>query len=386
MKQYKIIGLNNAEQAERIRLRFCEILGAANDWELDAETASILLPDNIDARTISLISSFEQVSIVTEDKHHSHDHDHEHDHSHGHGHSHSHEIDFSAGATVERNMLFVFVMNFTFAIAEFIMGTLFNSQAILSDAIHDLGDALSIGLAWIFQKISRRRASDNYSYGYRRFSLLGALVTSIVLIIGSLGIIRETVPRLMNPEPINQVGVFWMAIAAIAINAFSVRLLSTGSSANEKLLNIHLIEDLLGWIAVLVMSIILRFTDWYILDPILSLLIAAWILYNTIPQFIKIVRIFLQAVPADVDVQKLSDTIESIDGVHAISHFHIWSTDGNQHMMTISVATASASMSDQERIKSAIRLAALKYNIYHVTVEMLYDPEKLITESISCDG
>lgn len=402
MKSYKILGLNNTEQAKRIERRFQNALNNNKDIKIDTKESSILLPNDTAHNIISVISSFEQISVIdsyqdlsnsnNEHDHgnrhdHSDEHDHSnyHDHGHSHNHSHSHEHEINSGETTQKKMLIVFLLNVFFSVAEFIFGTLFNSRAILSDAVHDLGDSISIGIAWFFQKISNRGANEEFSYGYRRFSLLGALVTSVVLLVGSLIIIIETVPKLFNPEPINVTGVFWVAIGAIFINGFSVWLMSRGRSANEKLLNIHLMEDLLGWIAVLIMSIILQFRDWYILDPILSLLIAGWIIYNTYPEFIRISKIFLQAVPSDVNSKKIREKIEDITGVHAISHFHIWSTDGNQHMMSITVATSSDSTYEYDRIKNQIRRLVVKYNIYHVTIELLYDPQNIINESISCE-
>lgn len=392
MESYKIIGLNSSEQGKRIEGRFQNALKENKEIKIDTKESSILLPDDIDKNIVSIISTFEQVSIIDENEHlsgdgHNHEDNHDHDHSHGHSHSHSHshEPDMNSGETAQKKMLVVFLLNIFFSAAEFIFGTLFNSRAILSDAVHDLGDSVSIGIAWFFQKISNKGADEEFSYGYRRFSLLGALVTSLVLLVGSVMIIIETIPRLFNPEPINVDGVFWVAIGAIFINGFSVWLMSRGRSANEKLLNIHLMEDLLGWIAVLVMSIILQFKDWYIIDPILSLLIAGWIIYSTFPEFIRISKIFLQAVPSDVNSHKIREKIEAIDGVHAISHFHIWSTDGNQHMMSITVATSSDSVEDYDRIKNEIRKLVVEYNIYHVTIELLYDPQNIIHESLSCE-
>lgn len=382
MDTYLLIGLKNSVQAKRIKGRFCDALGDSSKVTLDEEEATIELPKDIDPYIISLISSFEQVSIVlpeTVENIQSQD-------SKTEDHHHSHEHAVGEGQQAQRNMLIVFFLNLFFSIAEFIFGALFNSQAILSDAVHDLGDAFSIGLAYFFEKISNKGASDQYSYGYRRFSLLGAFVTSVLLIIGAVLIIIQTIPVLFNPQPVNHQGVFWVAIGAILINGFSAWLMSRGQSANEKLMNIHLFEDLFGWIAVLIMSILLNFTDWYILDPILSLLIAAWILYVTIPEFIRISKLFLQAVPETVDAEKLRNSIQHLDHVQVISHFHIWSTDGQQHMMSLTVTTDSDSEFTQEKIKQGIRKIALEYHISHITIEILYDPEKLIQETISCEG
>lgn len=379
MNTYKIVGLNSSEQANRIKGRFCDALGDDTQVEIDLEHSTIQLPKNIDSYTISLISSFEQISIVdSEFEINQQEEDDEH--------SHSHEHTVGEGKGAQRNMLVVFVLNLFFSIGEFVFGTIFNSQAILSDAVHDLGDALSIGLAYFFEKISNRSASDEYSYGYRRFSLLGAFVTSVVLIVGGILIIVSTIPELFDPQPVNHQGVFWVAIGAILINAFSAWLMSRGKSANEQLLNIHMLEDLVGWVAVLVMSIVLNFTDWYILDPILSIVIALWILYMTLPEFLRISKLFLQAVPDAVDPDKLRNRIEALERVQVISHFHIWSTDGEQHMMSLTVTTNSENEKSQESIKQDIRRIALEDNITHITIEVLYDPDFLIKKSIACGG
>jgi cobalt-zinc-cadmium efflux system protein len=382
---YQIIGLRSEEQAERIKGRICDVLSDSEAVELDYEHGQIKFPSSFDSYKLSLISAFEQVSIVNieelEDNKDLKIEADETDHDH---HHHSHAFDQSGQA--QRNMLIVFFLNLLFAIAEFVFGNIFRSQAILSDAVHDLGDAISIGIAYLFEKMSNRDASSEYSYGYRRFSLLGAFVTSVILIIGATLVIINTVPVLLNPVEVNHQGVFWVAIGAIVINGISVWLMSRGQSANEKLLNIHLFEDLFGWIAVLLMSIILNFTDWYILDPILSLGIAGWILYVTIPEFFRIGKIFLQAVPEGIDTDELHDNIQNIDNVQAISHFHIWSTDGRQHMMSITVTTSSESKVEHEKIKQHIRNIVLEDNISHITIELLYDPDHVIKESISCEG
>lgn len=372
MKTYEIVGLRDEKQAERIHNRLANALGKATEIEVDAQHGQIKLANEVDPYILSLISSFEQVSFVNIanmerlTKKEAHQEGHNHDHSAG------------EGEDAAKNMFIVFLLNLFFSIAEFIFGTLFKSQAILSDAVHDLGDALSIGLAYFFEKISSRESSPEYSFGYRRFSLLGGLVTSVILLGGAIVMIVTTVPTLTNPTAINHRGVFWVAIGAIIINGFSVWLMSGGKSSNEKLLNIHLFEDLFGWVLVLVMSIVLNYTDWYILDPILSLGIAGWIIYVTFPEFLRISKIFLQAVPDEIDTEKLHHEIVAIDDVQMISHFHIWSTDGQQHMMSLTVTTSLETNREQERIKQAIREIVIEYEISHITIEILYDPEHII--------
>lgn len=376
MKSYEIIGLRNKNQAQAIYDRFVDVLGDSSLVEIDLEHGHLKLADEVDPYIISLVSSFEQVTIIDYKKLEEFT---EKEEKSDHGHDHHHEL--GEGQSAEKRILVVFLLNLFFSVSEFIFGTLFKSQAILSDAVHDLGDALSIGLAYFFEKISSRESSAEYSYGYRRFSLLGGLVTSVVLLGGALIMIITTIPELLNPSPVNHRGVFYMAIAAIIINGFSVKLMSGGDSSNEKLLNIHLFEDLFGWILVLVMSIILRYTDWYILDPILSLAIASWILYVTFPEFIRISKIFLQAVPGEIDTKALYHKIMDLNGVEMISHFHIWSTDGEQHMMSLTVTTDLKTNREQDQIKQKIRELVVNEKISHITIEILYDPEQLIREA-----
>lgn len=372
MKTYEIVGLRDSRQAQQIHTRLTDALGKSAKIELDAQHRQIKLADEVDPYILSLISSFEQVSFIDIEKMDRLTKKEVYQEEHGHSHM------ASEGNHTERNMFVVFLLNLFFSIAEFIFGTIFKSQAILSDAVHDLGDALSIGLAYFFEKISHRESSPEYSFGYRRFSLLGGLVTSVILLGGAVVMIITTVPTLLNPTAINHQGVFGVAIGAIIINGFSVWLMSRGKSSNEKLLNIHLFEDLFGWILVLLMSVVLNYTDWYILDPILSLGIAGWIVYVTFPEFFKISKIFLQAVPEEIDTEKLRHAIMRIDEVQMISHFHIWSTDGQQHMMSMTVTTKLDTNREQERIKQAIREIVVEYDISHITIELLYDPERLI--------
>lgn len=170
-----------------------------------------------------------------------------------------------------RNMTIAFLLNFSFAIIEFIFGLLFHSSAVLADAIHDTGDALAIGLSTFFEKISTRKEDREYTLGYKRYSLLGALLTSVILLIGSTLVIVENVPKLFAPEKVNYDGMLVLGIVAIAVNTAASRVVSHGHSHNESILSLHFLEDILGWLAVVGVSIILRFTDWYFLDPLLSL-------------------------------------------------------------------------------------------------------------------
>ncbi len=213
--------------------------------------------------------------------HHDHDHDDtHHHHHHGHeGHHHHHT----------GNIKVAFWLNLTFCILEFAGGLFTNSVAILSDALHDLGDSFSLGLAWYFQKISQRKRDKLFSYGYKRFSLLGALINSMILLIGSVFIVREAIPRILHPETSNAQGMIIFALIGIAVNGAAVLRLKKGSSINERVISLHLIEDVLGWVAVLIAAVVMLFVDVPVLDPLLSLLITGYILYNVVKNLKQII-------------------------------------------------------------------------------------------------
>ncbi|AYG00664.1 cation diffusion facilitator family transporter [Lactococcus allomyrinae] len=247
--------------------------------------------------------------------------------------NHHHTLD----ALTSQNVTIVFVLNFFFAILEFIFGFLFNSTAILSDAVHDTGDAVAIGLAWFFQKFSKRGEDNKFSFGYQRFSLLGAVLTSVILITGSFVVLFESVPRLLNPQPVQASGMLGLAIFAIVANGFGAWLLARGSSRNESILNLHALEDVLGWLGVLIVSITLHFVNWYWLDPLLSIAIALFILSKALPKFVGTLRILLESVPLDVDYSDLLLELENLPEVRAITQFIIWSIDGEQNAAMIHI-------------------------------------------------
>ena len=222
----------------------------------------------------------------------------EHKHiDNGHNHSHGHDS--------QKNIGIAFVLNAVFVIIEIVGGLFTNSIAILSDAVHDLGDSLTLGLSWILEKRSQKAGNSRYTYGYKRLSLMGALMNAIVLLVGSGFIIANAIPRLFSPEPINAKGMVILAIIGIIINGAAVIRLKKGTKISERVVSLHLLEDVLGWAAVLVVSIILLFADIPVLDPILSLLITAFVLKNVVQNFGQIINIFLQAIPEGYDIPKI---------------------------------------------------------------------------------
>ena len=203
-----------------------------------------------------------------------------------------------------------FFLNLSYAIVEFIAGGIFGSSAVLADSVHDLGDAIAIGVSAFLETISNREEDSHYTLGYKRFSLLGALVTAVILMTGSVLVILENITKLFHPQAVNDEGILWLGIIAVSVNVIASLVVRKGKTKNESILSLHFLEDTLGWMAVILMAIVLRFTDWYILDPLLSLVISIFILSKAIPRFWSTLKIFLDAVPEGVDIKQVKSDLE----------------------------------------------------------------------------
>ena len=266
-----------------------------------------------------------------------------------------------------RNMTIAFLLNFSFAIIEFIFGLLFNSSAILADAIHDTGDALAIGLSTLFEKISTKKEDRNFTLGYKRYSRMGALLFSVFLLVGSTLVIVENIPKLLAPEKVNYDGMLILGIVAIAVNTAASRVVSHGHSHNESILSLHFLEDILGWVAVIVVSLILRFTDWYFLDPLLSLVIAGFILSKALPKFWENIQIFLDHVPSDVDLSQLYQEIAVLENVRAITQLNVWTTDGLEKYAMLHICLENPNLLAETQ--AVLRQKLLTYGISKVTIQ-----------------
>ncbi|MEA3303166.1 MAG: cation diffusion facilitator family transporter [Pseudomonadota bacterium] len=264
-----------------------------------------------------------------------------------------------------------FFLNLAFTIIEFIGGALTNSVAIMADAVHDLGDTLAIGLAWTLDRVGRKEADDGFTYGYHRLSLLGALINGAILIIGSLWILTEALPRLMNPQMPNAVGMIWLAILGVSVNGFAAYKLSGGKTLNEKVLNWHLLEDVLGWVAVLIISIALLFVEWPILDPILSIAFTLFILINVLKRLSQTIRLFLQAAPDNRIAEETRGKLQALEHVAGIHHLHVWSLDGERHVLSAHLLLDKPISSDtQNAVKMALRAALEEFDFAHTTIEL----------------
>ena len=262
----------------------------------------------------------------------------------------------------EKNIGYAFFLNFGFTIIEIIGGFLTNSVAILTDAVHDFGDSISLGLAWYLQKVSKKGSDHKYSYGYKRFSLLGAIINSVILLVGSVFILSETIPRILEPQTPDVKGMFILAILGIIVNGAAVIRLRTGNTINEKVVSLHLWEDVLGWVAILIGSVMMYFFDIPIIDPILSILISIYILIHIFRNIKISMRIILQGTPVEIDLNEVTKELLAFEDIEAIHDLHIWSVDGNYHVVTTHVVLNKILPMDQ--------LASLKFKIREKLLEL----------------
>ena len=278
-----------------------------------------------------------------------------------------------------------FLLNFGFTIIELIGGLWTNSTAILADALHDLGDTLSLGLSWYFSKVSERGRTNKFSYGYRRFSLLAAFVNSMVLLVGSMFILTQAVPRLFSPEHSNAQGMIILAVVGIVMNGLAVMKLKAGKTLNERVTTWHLMEDMLGWIAVLFAGVFIAFYDLHVIDPILSILITLYVLRNVVKNLKETVLTFLQKVPTEIDLESIEKRITDIPEVLRVHDTHIWSLDGEYTVFTSHV-TLKKSVTSEEmfNIKCCILDLLKSGGIDHTTLEMEREGE--ICHGMVCGG
>lgn len=266
----------------------------------------------------------------------------------------------------EKNILIAFILNFCFSIFEFVGGAITGSVAILSDALHDIGDAVSIGISYYLERKSKKQPDDIYTYGYARFSVIGSLITTVILLFGSVAVVYSAVLRIINPIAINYNGMIIFAVFGVAVNFLGALLTKEGDSLNQKAVNLHLLEDVLGWIVVLIGAVIMRFTDISLIDPILSIGVAAFIFINALKNLKQIEALFLEKIPTDIKMDEIKKHITEIDGVLDVHHIHIWSMDGYNNYATMHVVTDE----DAHKIKEKIKEELKEHNIGHVTLEL----------------
>jgi cobalt-zinc-cadmium efflux system protein len=278
---------------------------------------------------------------------------------HGHHHAPARRIGVALG------------LNLAFTIIELVGGLLTNSVAVLSDALHDLGDTISLGLAWRLTRLAERRGDETFSYGYRRFSLLSALAVAVVLVAGGVVVLAEAIPRLITPEVPHVPGMLAMALLGIAVNGVAALRMRGGRTLNERIVTWHFLEDVLGWVAVLIVSIVMMIRPMPILDPALSILITLYVLWNVVRHLRKTFTVLLQGVPGGMRLEVIEAGIRSVDGVCDVHHTHVWSQDGEHHVLTTHVVPAAAeTIAEASALKEEIRAALRTLGIRHATIEI----------------
>ena len=266
----------------------------------------------------------------------------------------------------DRNILVAFLLNLFFSLFEFVGGIVTGSVAILSDALHDIGDAAGIGVSYILERKSKKQPDEAYTYGYLRFSVAGGLITTAILLCGSVAVIINAVSRLLNPTPINYDGMIIFALVGAIVNFLAAYFTREGDSINQKAVNLHMLEDVLGWLVVLVGAVVMRFTDLYIIDPLMSIAVAMFILIGAVKNLKEVVDIFLEKTPENISVSELKNHLLRIDGIVDVHHIHIRSLDGHYHYATMHI------VSDVESyiIKEKVRAELIEHGIVHSTLEL----------------
>lgn len=306
-------------------------------------------------------------------EHHDHDqstHSHHHPHSHSH-HSHSHHSHHHSHSSSEKNISVAFFLNLFFVFIEIAGGIITNSFAIISDAIHDLGDCGAIGLAFIFEKFSQKKPDKKYTYGYKRYSLLSAIITSLILVIGSVAIIFGSIERFKSPEEIKSLPMLIIAVFGAIINGIAAFKTSHGNGANEKAINLHMLEDVFGWIAVLIGSIFIHLFQWYFIDTLLSLIISAFLLFHSIKNILYTVSILLEKTPYDFNCEDYEAEISKLPGVENVHHIHVWSLDDETILATIHITLSEDFFPDKySEAQKNVKEASKNFGINHLTVQI----------------
>ena len=282
----------------------------------------------------------------------------------------------------ERNILIAFILNLFFSIFEFVGGVFTGSVAIVSDAIHDLGDAASIGISYFLERKSKKQPDSNYTYGYLRYSVLGSVITTLILLFGSAAVIYNAVLRIITPTEINYNGMIIFAVFGVGINFIAALVTKDGDSLNQKAVNLHMLEDVLGWAVVLVGAVVMRFTDFAIIDPILSIAVAAFILINAIKNLKEILDLFLEKIPHGIEIDEIKEHLLEIQGVLDVHHIHIWSMDGQNNYATMHIVTNENSGDIKEKVRHELS----EHNIGHATLEIEAEGENCHEQNCTIDA
>ena len=282
--------------------------------------------------------------------------------------------------THTKGLSIAFWLNLLFSIVEVAGGIFTNSTAIIADAFHDFMDAMAIGAAVWLEKVSAKKRTPKFTYGYKRFSLLAAVGLSVFILVGAVLMCIAAVRSFFHPEPVNSSGMLWIAVLGLIVNGVAFLRIKKDDehhhahghshSHNSRAVMLHLLEDVLGWVAVLIGAVVIYFTNWYWIDGVLTLAIALFVGYNAIRNLSSTASVLLQSVPETVDVEKLSNELSHIEGIDNIHDLHIWSLDGNFNVATLHAVVHTAEDKQKENIFTAIINVLKKHHIQHPTIQL----------------
>ena len=266
----------------------------------------------------------------------------------------------------EKRILIAFLLNLCFSVFEFVGGVITGSVAIWSDALHDFGDALGIGMSWLLERKSKQQPDDSHTYGYARYSVLGSLITTVILLIGSVAVIGRGVDRILHPVPVDHKGMILFALVGVLTNGLAAYMTREGDSLNRKAVNLHMLEDVLGWAVVLLGAIVMGFTDLTALDPILSMAVAAFILFHAVRNLKEVLELFLAKTPKGISVQEIKAHLLELNGIQDVHHIHLWSMDAQRSYATMHIVTDG----DLHTVKARVREELREHGIVHATLEL----------------
>ncbi|MBR4109850.1 MAG: cation transporter [Oscillospiraceae bacterium] len=278
----------------------------------------------------------------------------------------------------DKNILIAFLLNLGFSIFEFFGGLFTGSIAIISDAVHDIGDAASIGISYFLEKKSKKQPDESFTYGYARYSVIGSVFTTLFLLFGSVMVIYNAVGRIISPTQINYKGMILFAIIGVCVNLAAAIFTRDGDSLNQKAVNLHMLEDVLGWIVVLIGAVVMRFTDFALIDPIMSICVAIFIFWNACKNLKEVIDLFLEKTPYGISLKEIRKHLMHIDGVMDVHHIHIWSFDGRNNYATMHIVTNA----DHPTVKQAVREELKEHGIGHITLEL--ESENEHCEELQC--
>lgn len=289
---------------------------------------------------------------------------------HHHNHSHKHEVQ-------GKNLVYSILLNLLITVAQLIGGILSGSLALLSDALHNFSDVLSLLFSLIAHKLSRKKASINNTFGFKRAELIAAFVNAATLIIVALFLIYGAIGRFFDPHPIQAGLVIWMSLLGIVANGLSVLLLQkdAASNINMKSAYLHLLTDMMASVAVLLGGLLMKFFAWYWVDSILTIAIAIYLIVVGAKLLLESTKMLMLFTPDFIDIKELVREVHKIKGVRKLHHIHVWHlNDEELHLEAHLDCSEDLKMSEFNELLHEIEKVLLdKFNINHINIQPEYN-------------